>query len=78
MGNNCRGVGSDAFICTEECSCVHPIIIVTQQTLANVGTAEQPSSSQSPEMQEYLEPTASFSNVRDICHCIISVPKKRD
>lgn len=54
MGNNC-GVGSDAFICTEEYNCVHPIITVTQQTLVNLSTAEHPSSSQSPEMQEYWE-----------------------
>ena len=55
MGNNCCRVGSDAFICTEERSYVHPVITVTQQTLANVGTAEQPSSLQSPEMPEFLE-----------------------
>ena len=36
MGNDCRRVGSDAFICTGGCSCVHPVIIVTQQTLASV------------------------------------------
>lgn len=34
MGNNCCRVGSDAFICTEERSYVHPVIRVTQQTLA--------------------------------------------
>ena len=55
MGDNCCRVGSDAFICTEERSYVHPVITVTQQTLANVGTAEQPSSSRSPEMPEFLE-----------------------
>lgn len=42
MGNNCCGGGHDTFICSEECSCVHPVITVTQQTLANIGTAAQP------------------------------------
>lgn len=48
MGSNCHRVGSDAFICTEECGCVHPAITVTQQSPADGGTAEQPSSAPSP------------------------------
>lgn len=54
MGNNCLRVGSDDFICTEEQSCVHPVITVTQQSLVNAGIVSNLRGN--PETQEHLRP----------------------